>query len=119
MSLFTAAAAAGEFGIGSGGFDGSKSNFALRGKLEYGKGADNAQRCTNCQQTKKETKVAAALRACASCDGARYCGKDCHKAYWKRHKESCKIRVEEKKSYLVMFLLAVFSFVTSLLAKNR
>jgi hypothetical protein len=47
-----------------GGFDASKSPFALRGRPEYGKLPDNAHRCCNCLE-EKESK---ALRACASCD---------------------------------------------------
>jgi hypothetical protein len=76
-----------------GGFDASKSPFALRGRPEYGKLPDNAQRCCNCLE-EKESK---ALRACASCDRVCYCGKECQKADWKRHKGSCKLWSEEKK----------------------
>jgi hypothetical protein len=42
----------------------------------------------------KESK---ALRSCASCGVVSYCGKECQKADWKRHKERCKIWTEEKK----------------------
>jgi hypothetical protein len=77
-----------------GGFDASKSPFALRGKLEYGKLPDNAPRCSNCLEVKKESK---ALSSCASCGKVRYCGRVCQKADWKRHKESCKKWSEEKK----------------------
>jgi hypothetical protein len=73
-----------------GGFDASKSPFALRGKPEYGKCPDNAARCSGCLE-KKESK---SLRACASCGVVRYCGKDCQRTDWKRHKKSC---AKEKK----------------------
>jgi hypothetical protein len=77
-----------------GGFDASKSPFALRGTPEYGKIPDNAARCSSCLAAKEEIK---ALRSCASCGKVRYCGTVCQKADWKRHKESCKIWAEEKK----------------------
>jgi ankyrin repeat protein len=76
-----------------GGFDASKSQFALRGTPKYGKLPDNAHRCSNCLE-KKESK---ALRACSSCGVVRYCGKECQKIDWKRHKASCKLWSEEKK----------------------
>jgi hypothetical protein len=53
----------------------SKSPFALRGKVEFGKLPDNAHRCSNCL-VKKEIK---ALLSCASCGGVRYRGKECQK----------------------------------------
>jgi hypothetical protein len=76
-----------------GGFDASKSHFALRGKPEYGKVPDNAERCSNCLAV-KEGK---ALLNCASCGVVRYCGRECQKTDWKRHKYNCKIWAEEKK----------------------
>jgi hypothetical protein len=76
-----------------GGFDASKSHFALRGMPKYGTLPDNAQRCNGCQ---KETK-AKALSNCSSCGKVRYCGKECQKADWKRHKERCKLSLEKKK----------------------
>jgi hypothetical protein len=60
---------------------------------EYGKLPDNAHRCSNCLE-KKESK---ALSFCASCGVVRYCGKECQKADWKRHKESCELWMEERK----------------------
>jgi hypothetical protein len=76
-----------------GGFNASKSPFALRGKPEYGKLPDNAHRCSGCLEA-KESK---ALQYCASCGVTRYCGRECQKADWKRHKCNCKIWAEEKK----------------------
>jgi hypothetical protein len=76
-----------------GGFDASKSPYALRGQLEYGKVPDNAHRCGNCLE-KKESK---SFFNCSSCGRVRYCGRQCQKDDWKRHKESCKIWAEEKK----------------------
>jgi hypothetical protein len=76
-----------------GGFDASKSHFALRGKPAYGKCPDNAARCSGCLE-KKESK---ALHACSSCGVVRYCGKGCQKTDWKRHKKSCAIWSKEKK----------------------
>jgi hypothetical protein len=46
---------------------------------------------------KKESKESKALKSCASCGRARYCGKGCQVADWKRHKKSCKVWSEEKK----------------------
>jgi hypothetical protein len=80
-----------------GGFDASKSHFALRGMPEYGKLPDNAQRCSYCQKKKEESNVTV-LRGCASCGVVHYCGQECQKADWKRHKESCKIWSEENKN---------------------
>jgi ankyrin repeat protein len=76
-----------------GGFNASKSPFALRGKPKYGKLPDNAARCSGCLEV-KESKV---LQCCASCGVVRYCGRECQKADWKRHKCNCKIWTEEKK----------------------
>jgi hypothetical protein len=95
-------AAGGEYGNGIarlitqyyGGFDASKSSFALRGMPAYGKLPDNAVRCSNCLEKKKESK---ALLRCASCGFVRYCGRECQKTDWKRHKESCKLWSEENK----------------------
>jgi hypothetical protein len=77
-----------------GGFDASKSHFALRGKSEYGKLPDNSPRCSNCLLEKKKSK---ALMSCASCRRVRYCGKECQVADWKRHKKCCKEWTEERK----------------------
>jgi hypothetical protein len=60
---------------------------------EYGKLPDNAQRCRGCLE-EKESKV---LGSCASCGVVRYCGRECQKEDWKRHKENCKIWSKEKK----------------------
>jgi hypothetical protein len=81
-----------------GGFDASKSPFALLGRPECGKVPDNAHRCSNCLE-KKESKT---LLNCASCGRVRYCGKVCQKADWKRHKCNCKIWTEENKKKKVI-----------------
>ncbi|KAG9004150.1 hypothetical protein FRB90_011051 [Tulasnella sp. 427] len=43
--------------------------------------------CANCKSDETAQKV---LSACAKCKTAQYCGKDCQRADWPRHKESCK-----------------------------
>jgi hypothetical protein len=77
-----------------GGFDDSKSPFALRGPPEFGKCPDNTQCCSDC----RETRVRKSLLDCASCGRVRYCSRDCQKIDRKRHKVKCKIWTEEKKT---------------------
>jgi ankyrin repeat protein len=85
------------------GFDASKSPFAFRGQPEYGKLPDNYHRCSGCLERKKKGRKSKkpALRDCASCGVVRYCGEECQKNDWERHKENCKLWTEEKEKKMM------------------
>ena len=44
--------------------------------------------CVGCEKNEKELKTI--LKACTGCKKAKYCGKECQKQDWKRHKGVCK-----------------------------
>jgi len=43
-------------------------------------------RCGHCQKEKPPSQ----LSSCGRCKNIRYCGSECQRADWKRHKKSCK-----------------------------
>jgi hypothetical protein len=48
---------------------------------------DGVDGCQNCG--KEAAKEGGALKACAKCQKVKYCGRDCQRADWKRHKGEC------------------------------
>ncbi|KAJ7055534.1 hypothetical protein C8F01DRAFT_1158544 [Mycena amicta] len=56
------------------------------------------KRCGNAKTcTKQETK-ALEFKRCAGCHTISYCGKECQKADWSRHKEACREHTELKRA---------------------
>ena len=50
-------------------------------------GLDNIDTCANC--CKKEGEGGTNLKRCMACKYTYYCGAECQKANWKKHKKSC------------------------------
>jgi hypothetical protein len=65
-----------------GGFDDSKSNFALIGMPELGKVPETRTRCSSCEQHSKKEML-------QCCTRTRYCSTKCQKAHFKKHKKVC------------------------------
>jgi ankyrin repeat protein len=71
-----------------GGFDESKSSFALIGMPELGKVPETRTRCSCCEQHSKKE-----LLQC--CSRTRYCSTKCQVAHFKKHKKVC-----DRKAFL-------------------
>jgi MYND finger len=62
-----------------------------------------AERCKGpgCNKAKEELEEGVNLKLCAKCKLVSYCGKECQKAHWPKHKKQCKTpekRAEEEKA---------------------
>ncbi|GFH53815.1 hypothetical protein CTEN210_10291 [Chaetoceros tenuissimus] len=50
------------------------------------KSNQSLRKCYNCIKTEKDVK----LSSCSGCDLAAYCSRECQKAHWPKHKDTCK-----------------------------
>jgi hypothetical protein len=62
-----------------------------------------AERCkgSGCGKANDELEEGVTLQKCAKCKEVSYCGKDCQKSHWPKHKKECETpekRLEEEKA---------------------
>eukprot|EP00798_Chlamydomonas_sp_ICE-L_P030813 gene30813-35844_t len=62
--------------------------WCLLGELLESQG--KAPACQGCDETLTQQPPGAKIRKCSGCNVAVYCGRDCQKRDWRRHKKECR-----------------------------
>lgn len=81
------------FGVISGHLTSSNSNNNAR--LENVRSRLQRQLADKCSNPECSQAEKGSLSECSACHQTRYCSKDCQKAHWSAHKESCKAKRRE------------------------